>query len=203
MAGAIAKGDVQEAAAELAKMRRSLAAWLRFRTTNDKVLSGAHRTRVPLAFAQRTILARRDLAVEQDLADKLSALLGELMPGAQLPSPDLSTNPDATVQLATIALAGASPMAPRSAVGLGGLGAGSPPWLWPVLIVGGLLLAITTAIKTAADVAKDQEQKACIEAGACTDFGFWLKIGGVAMLAYVAWNSGLGGVVKRRLGGGR
>jgi hypothetical protein len=197
------KSDVSEAAAELAKMRRSLAAWLRFRTTNDKVLAGTHRTRVPLAFAQRTILGHRDLAVEQDLADKLSALLGELMPSAQLPNPDLSRNPNAAVQLATIALAGASPMAPASSSSLGGLGAGSPPWLWPVLIVGGLLLAITTAIKTAADVAKDQEEKACIQSGACTDFGFWLKIGGVAMLAYVAWNSGLGGVVKRRLGGGR
>jgi hypothetical protein len=46
---------------------------------------------------------------------------------------------------------------------------------------------VTTAIKTAADVAKDKEEKACIQAGACTDYGFWLKAGGVTALLWLAW----------------
>lgn len=66
-----------------------------------------------------------------------------------------------------------------------------------MLIVGGLLIAVTTAIKTAADVAKDSEEKACIQAGACTDYGFWLKAGGVTALVWFAWRElGVGDVVK-------
>lgn len=207
MAAAISTTDVQSAAAELAKMRRSLSAWLKFRTLNDRVLAGTKTDlKAPLPYAQRVIASSRDLAVEQDLATKLYALLAELMPKAQLPSPNINANPDAAVQLASIALAGASPVVARNGVGgLGSImGVGSPPWLWPVLIVGGLLLAITTAIKTAADVAKDREEKACIQAGACTDFGFFLKVGGIAMAAYVAWNQlGVGDLVKRTLNKGR
>ncbi len=56
---------------------------------------------------------------------------------------------------------------------------------------------VTTAIKTAADVAKDSEEKACIMAGACTDYGFWLKAGGVTALAWFAWRElGLGDTIK-------
>jgi hypothetical protein len=66
-----------------------------------------------------------------------------------------------------------------------------------VLIVGGLLLAVTTAVKTAADVAKEREHYACIQAGACTDYGFWLKWAGIGTLAYFAWNDmGVGDMVK-------
>jgi hypothetical protein len=90
------------------------------------------------------------------------------------------------VQLAQIALlGGTSVQSPTATSGL--FGAGAHPWLWPALIVGGLLLTVTTAIKTAADVAKDAEEKACIEAGACTDYGFWLKAGGILAIAWFAW----------------
>lgn len=185
MTTAITTQEVQRAAAELGRMRGSLAKWLKYRTLNDQVMAGTARVRKPLAYAQR-VVAQRDMAVEQDLAIKLSALLSALLPGQSLPSADLSVNPDGAVQLAQIALTGASTVSSPSPTG-GFLGAGGHPWLWPVLIVGGLLLVITTAIKTAADVAKDQEEKACIEAGACTDYGFWLKAGGALALAWFAW----------------
>lgn len=197
----ISKAQVQTAAAELAQMRSSLASWLKFRTLNDQVLAG-RKTDIkrPLAYAQRVISSSRDMAIEQDLATKLSALLSEVMPDVQLPSPDLRQNPNAAVELANIALVGASPKA-----AMGGLGVSAThPWLWPVLIVGGLLLAITTAIKTSADLAAEKERLACIQAGACTDYGFFLKVGGIAMAAYVAWNQfGLGNVVKGLLKKGR
>jgi hypothetical protein len=180
--------DVQQAATELAKMRSSLAAWLKYRSLNDQVLAGSARVRKPLSYAQRVVASRRDIAVEQDLANKLSALLERLLPGQDLPDADLSANPMGAVQLANIALTGASVSSTPTATGnFLTASSGSHPWLWPVLIVGGLLLITTTAIKTAADVAKDQEEKACIEAGACTDYGFWLKAGGVLALAWFAW----------------
>jgi hypothetical protein len=182
---AISAPEVQQAATELARMRGSLASWLKYRTLNDRVMAGTAAVRKPLSYAQR-VVSRRDMAIEQDLAIKLSALLAALLPGQTLPSADLSTNPDGAVQLAQIALTGATTVSSPSATG-SILSAGGHPWLWPVLIVGGLLLVTTTAIKSAADVARDQEQTACIEAGACTDYGFWLKAGGIVALAWFAW----------------
>jgi hypothetical protein len=187
MGNTISNAEVQKAANELARMRSSLRGWLKYRTLNDQVMAGTARTRVPLAYAQRAVAQARDMATEQDLADKLHALLNVVMQGRDLPNADLRANPQGAVQLAQIAIAGDTQvMAPVATGGLFSAGA-SHPWLWPVLIVGGLLLTITTAIKTAADVAKDREEKACITAGACTDYGFWLKAGGIAALAYLAW----------------
>lgn len=185
MTATITTQDVQQAAAELARMRRALTSWLKYRAINDRVMAGSAKVHKPLAYAQR-VVAGRDMAIEQDLAVKLSALLSALMPGQSLPNSDLSANPQGAVQLAQIALAGPSTLSSPSPTG-GFLSAGGHPWLWPVLIVGGLLLVTTTAIKSAADVAKDQEEKACIEAGACTDYGFWLKAGGIVALAWFAW----------------
>lgn len=175
--------DVQQAAAELARMRGSLVSWLRYRELNDRVMAGTARVRKPLAYAQRVVAMGRDTVLEQDLASKLHALLEQVMRGAQLPDPDVRSNPDAAVQLARIALMGGATVAHPAATG----SLLTSPWLWPVLIAGGLLLVVTTAIKTAADVAKDREEKACIEAGACTDYGFWLKAGGIAAIAWIAW----------------
>lgn len=179
----ITTSEVQVAARELAKMRGSLMAWLRFRLLNDRVAQGTALVRKPVAYAARVATAGRDMNVEQDLATKLHALLEVLMKGQSLPDPDLSSNPDGAVQLAQLALTGGS--AVSSPVATGGLGSGFLSW--PVLIVAAVLLTVTTAIKTAADVAKDREEKTCIEAGACTDYGFWLKAGGVVALAWFAW----------------
>jgi hypothetical protein len=186
MAQAITTTEVQRAALELASMRSSLSSWLRYRHLNDQVMAGRVQTRRPLAYAQRVVASNRDMTVEQDLANKLHALLEVVMRGRQLPNADLRTNPQGAVQLARIAIDGGAQVASPTATG--GLFSGAHPWLWPALIVGGLLLTVTTAIKTAADVAKDREEKACIQAGACTDYGFWLKAGGLAALAWFAWH---------------
>ncbi len=191
---AISTNDVKRATVELDRMRGSLKAWLRFRGMNDLVLAGqAPKVRLPLAHAQRAVRAGRDPLVEQDLADKIEALLSTIMPDANLPNANLSANPNGAVQLAQIAISGQAPASPGPTPQDGI----AHPWLWPVLIVGGLLMAVTTAISSAADVAKDKEEKACIAAGACTDYGFWLKAGGVVMLAWFAWRElGVGDVVK-------
>lgn len=190
---------VQQAALELGRMRRSLQGWLKVRALNDRVLAGTiTQIRTPLPYAQRVIAARRDMAAEQDLATKLAALLGEILPDAQLPNADLTQNPNGAVALAQIAITGQVPVQATSPQSTGAL---AHPWLWPALIVGAVLLTVTTAIKTAADVAKDQEEKACIEAGACTDYGFWLKAGGVLALVWFAWRElGVGDEVKKYVG---
>lgn len=199
MSGALTTTDVKTAAAEIARMRGALTRWLKFRAANDAVLAGtAKRLKKPLAYAQRTVSAKRDMALEQDLADRLHALLSSMFPDAQLPAADLSGNPNAAVQLAQIAVSGKVPGAAATAPAMSGLG--THPWLWPVLIVGGLLLVVTTAIKSAADLAAQKEQDACIEAGACTDYGFWLKAGGITVLTWFAWKElGVGEIVKKRL----
>ncbi|HMG20352.1 MAG TPA: hypothetical protein VK607_03510 [Kofleriaceae bacterium] len=179
----ITTSEVRRAASELAKMRGSLAAWLKFRTLNDRVLAGTTAVAKPLPYAQNVIASARGLSVEQDLATKLHALLEVVMKGQPLPNADLRSNSQAAVQLAQLALMGGQSVSSPQATGsLAGM-----PWLWPVLIVGGVLLTVLTAIKSSADVAKDQEEKACIMAGACTDYGFWLKAGGLCALAWFAW----------------
>jgi hypothetical protein len=198
-AGAITTQEVSRAAAELQRMRGSLASWLKYRAMNDQILAGTARVKKPLAYAQAAIMRGRDLQIEQDLATKLSALLSAVMPGGPLPSPSLQEDPQAAVKLATIALHGGSSVSSPTATG--GLLTGGPPWLWPVLIVGGVLLAVTTAVKTAADVAKDREEKACIIAGGCTDYGFWLRAGGLVAIAWFAWREmGLRNVLTKKGG---
>lgn len=198
----ITTSAVSKASTELEKMKRSLSGWLKYRTLNDAVLSGKAKTKIPPGLAQRIVAQSRNRDVEQDLAEKLHALLSELMPGVQLPNLNLAANPNAAVQLAHIALSGKAPTSATAAAPMEGVFA-SHPWLWPVLIVGGLLIAVTTAVKTAADVAKEREKYACIQAGACTDYGFWLKAGGITVLAWFAWTQlGVGdavrGIIKRR-----
>lgn len=185
MTTAITTQEVQRAAAELARMRAALSSWLKYRSINDQVLAGTAAVRKPIAYAQRVVSSGRDLQVEQDLAVKLHALLEVVMPGQQLPNPDIQANPQGAVQLAQVALTGGAVLSGPSATG--GIFASANPWLWPALIVGAVMITITTAIKSSADVAKDKEEKACIEAGACTDYGFWLKAGGVVALGWFAW----------------
>lgn len=185
----VSKDAVTKAKVELDRMRRSLASWLKYRKLNDAVVAGTAPTKKPRAFASAVISQSRDWAAEQKLAKQLHVLLSECLPDTPLPEPDIQKNPNAAVQLATIAING-----PGGSVS-------SPTtqgfiWMWPVLIVGGLLLAVTTVVKTLADVQKEKERLACVQAGACTDHGFWLKAGGIAALVYVAWQMGL----KERIG---
>ncbi len=193
---AVSTKDVKAAALELASMRRSLGGWLKYRTINDSVMAGTvMKIRKPLGYAQRVVASRRDPATEADLAQKLYTLL-DALEVQNLPDP---SQPNAAVTLAQIAMQGSTGVP----VATGGFMGASHPWLWPVLIVGGLLIAVTTAIKSSADVAKDQEQTACIEAGACTDYGFWLKAGGIAALVYILWREGGRDIVRDLLKKGR
>jgi F0F1-type ATP synthase assembly protein I len=199
-APAVTTSAVQKATFELESMKRSLQSWLKYRSMNDAILAGTRKTRMPPGIAKQMVVRNRDLVLEQELATKLHALLTELDVKG-LPDPDVRTNPAAAVQLATIAIHGGT--SPASMGGILGASSATHPWLWPVLIVGGLLLAVTTAVKTAADVAKERERYACIQAGACTDYGFWLRAGGVAAVGWIAWKE-LGlrelvrGLLKRR-----
>lgn len=198
---AISTGDVNKAKAELARMRRSLSGWLKFRSMNDAVMAGTRATKKPLAYAQQVLASSRDYAVEQKLATQLHILLEQLYPDATLPNPDLGGNADAAVQLAQIAISGTAPPA-AGPVATGGFLSGMPPWLLPVLVVSGLLVAVVTAINSAADVAKQKEEYACIEAGACTDYGFWLKAAAVAGIGYLVWfELGVGERLKRAVKG--
>lgn len=192
----ITKSDVAKAKAELGKMRGSLAAWLRYRKMNDEVAMGKRPSKLPANAALAWMSQERDWAAEQKLAIQLHTLLSELSPDAALPSPDVQANPQAAVQLATIAINGPTALARPEAQGF--------LFMWPVIIVGGLLLAVTTAIKSQADVAKEKEHYACIRAGACTDYGFWLKVGGVAAAGWFVWTqTGVGAKVKALGRGGK
>lgn len=199
MSAAITTKAVSRASAELAHMRSSLVSWLRFRTINDAVMAGTLTTTKPRAEAQATIRAARSVETEQDLADKLHALLEEVMPDVLLPNVDLRSNPNAAVQLAQIAITGNAPVMQSSPSALGMIPA---PWIWPVVIVGGVLILGVVAIRSAADVAKDEEEKACIRAGACTDYGFWLRSAAAVGIAWFAWEKlGVGDRVKKLVKG--
>jgi hypothetical protein len=196
---AISTSDVAKAQHELDKMKRSLSSWLTYRQRNDKIASGAVPTKQPLAYAQSVIASARD--TEQKLASQLRVLLAASFPdaAATLPSDNVGVDPDAAVKLAQLAIAGG----PATPTATGGIFSASSPWVWPIVIVGGLLLAVTTAIRSYADVQMQKEKDACIQAGACTDYGFWLKAGGIAALLYVTYKSGIlddaKGFLKRKL----
>lgn len=196
---AITTSDVQSAKATLNSMRMALSQWLTLRAKNDALAAGRIRTDKPVAFVRQVIEQNRDMAHEGKLAKQLYVLLTESFPEAasSIPMPDVSVDPNAAVALAKIAVLGRVPSSASSASSVGAISMTS----WPILIVGGLLLAVTTAISSAAEVAKEKERIACIEAGACTDYGFWLKAGGIAAIAYVAWQIGLGDTVKKFLRG--
>lgn len=191
----VSTNDVSRAKLELDRMKRSLKSWLKFRQINDAVVSGIAPTTKPLAYAREVVLQGRDWNAEQRLASQLHVLLAESFPGTPLPAANVSVDPDAAVRLALMAINEPGSIS-RSPEAQGGI-----PWIWPVAIVGGLLLAVTTAIKSSADVSKEKERLACVQAGACTDSGFWLKAGGVAALVYVGWKMGVLDALQRGVKG--
>jgi hypothetical protein len=199
MSTAITAGDVRSAKVALDSMRSSLVTWVTLRQKNDRVAAGVIRTNKPIAYAREVISQNRDMDHEARLAKQLYILLTESFPeaAADVPMPDVSVDSDAAVKLAKIAITGRIPS--RSS---GPSAVGAINWTsWPVLIVGGLLLAYTTTVKTVADVAIEKERIACVESGGCTDYGFWLKAGGIVAIGYVAWQLGLGDTVKKFLKG--
>lgn len=206
----VTPAEMGRARADLARMKRSLKAWLKYRTINDAVAAGKPvkrpllRTpggRRPTAIAHALVLSRARAADEQPLALELHTLLSEIFDPAQLPGPDLAKNPDAAVQLAAIAISGKLPgeAAAPEAAGI--------IWMWPlVIVVGAITMVITSSIRSRADVAKERERIECIKAGACTDTGFWLKFGAIVVVGWLVWDrmglrERLSGALKKKKGG--
>lgn len=201
----VSTAQAQAAKREIARMRGALEKWLHYRRINSHIAAGATMPspilkrpgakRPPAAvMALRLAAARKDS--EAQLATQLHQLLFEVFDAAQLPDPDTTKNPDAAVALAMIAISGKLPgESATSAVGAA--------WMWPlVIVVGAIAFVIATAIRSSAEQAAERERIECVKAGACTDYGFWLKVGAVAFLGWLAWDKfGLGARVKRAVGG--
>lgn len=191
--------NVRRAKHELDKMKSSLAKWLKYRAIVDQVAAGALQTTKPQSYASYVATTAQSQRNEQKLASQLSILLAQVYPDMTLPNADLAGNPAAAVQLAQIALG-----QPSAAVAGPAATAGMAPWVLPVIIASALLIGITTAIKSSADVSMQAEHDACIEAGACTDYGMWMKWAAIVGLTWFAWEKmGVGERVKRSLKGGR
>jgi hypothetical protein len=143
---------------EVRKMRASLQKWLKYRS-----LLG---------------VSPSDLsATELRLGKKLYALLSEMFDAQTLPSQT------SVVALAELASAGKLPSEAQTPSAQGMI------FLWPlVAVVGLVMLTIVTKIKSDADDAADERRTQCVMAGKCTDYGFWLKAGGVALIAWIAWD---------------
>jgi hypothetical protein len=190
----ITRQQAQKARTELAKMKRSLTLWLKYRGINDAVAAGqADRVpnallKTPGASAPPAAVARLNLARarridEEPLAVHLYQLLSEVFEPAQLPSPDLNRNPNAAPQLAAIAVSGKLPGEQVTSTPTGFV------WLWPaVIVVGAIALVLTTVIRSNAEVAKEREHLECVKAGKCTDSGFWMKAAAVAVIGWFVWD---------------
>jgi hypothetical protein len=177
---------------ELHRMIGSLKGWLKYRGINNEVAAGKRKARIPASIAAKMLVRNRDWQLEQDLASHLYLLLSEIYDPQQLPSPDVSADPDAAAKLARIVIAGKLPD-PSGAQPQGI----APLVIIPLVIGGVILLGFSTYIKSKADEAKERERLQCIRDGACTDYGFWLKAGAVVFLGWFAWEKmGLKNKVK-------
>jgi hypothetical protein len=199
----VTRAQAQRGRSELAAMRGSLIAWLRYRQVLDQHVAGGGRAIALMSPGQKRGLVKHTGASlramrgphEQELATQLYQLLSEVFDPASLPEPSVAKNPMAAVELAKIAIAG---KLPGEASGPAAVGA----WAWPIVVVVGVIaFVIMTAIRSSADVAKEKERIECIKAGACTDTGFFLKLAAVAVIGWLAWDKlGLREKVKGALG---
>jgi hypothetical protein len=167
--GEVTPKEKARAELEIKLMRGELAKWLKYRT-----LLGTPPTDI--------------LPVERRLGQRLFVLLSEMFDAQTLPS---AASP---IALAQIAISGKLPTETVSPSAQGIV------WLWPAVAVVGLVL-VTVIMKVRSDAADaaDARRVQCIEAGKCTDTGFWLKLGGVMLVAWLAWDKfGLREAVERR-----
>lgn len=189
----------KEAQQNLKRMERSLKGWLKVRRRMDLAAAGAPEKvlRIPGSVPlSPTVLSKmlfsQRYATEQPLALELHTLLQQVYgKDAKLPVPNLETDPDAAVKLAEIVVRGklADATASPEAVGLA-------PLIWGILVVGGAATFTgITAIRSWADVAKEREYIKCLEVGACTDYGFWLKMGVIGIGGWLIYTR----VIKKRL----
>ena len=182
----VSTAEKAKAEKAIRRMRRSLKKWLKLRKRNDQAAIGQAKARIPAHVLAKTLPQSRDWALEQRLAVQLHALLSEVMDASKLPNPDVSKDPNAAVKLAVIAIRGGLPQEAQVPSEVGILPA---LFIWPVVIIVGLvMMTLMFKISSDADLAAQKEENRCRESGACTDSGFWLKMAGVAVLAWVAWD---------------
>ncbi len=180
-----------QAETALRSMKGSLRSWLSYRKQMDEYVSGKRPAPMlfrapgaaplpPKVIAQT--LTRERAKVEQDLAETLYALLTECgVDAANLPTPSVVTDPNSAAKLAEIAIAGQCPSDVSSPQAQG--------FIWFIVIpVAGIVLLLSQMIKSKAEVAKEAERMRCIESGACTDYGFWLKIASITVVGWIAWD---------------
>lgn len=185
-AAPVTPGEKAKAEKRIRKMRRSLKNWLKKRRINDEAAMGKRKAKVPASILAKTLPLARDWKLEQRLAIQLHGLLSEVTDASQLPSPDISKDPNAAVKLALIAINGklsgeAQSPSPQGILPL--------VFIWPVVIVVGMVMfTIMSKISNDADLAELKEHNRCIESGACTDSGFWLKMGAAAVVGWIVWD---------------
>jgi len=185
--GAVETSSKHEATAAVKSMRRSLRGWLKIRNEMNKYVAGTRKAPalfraakpLPPAIVGATLQSER-YQVEQELGDLLYALLTEM--GYSVPQPDVATDPDATVKLAQIVVNGKTPDEVNGQQGQGIV------WFVLAIPIAGVVIIMSQYLKSKADVAKEQEKTRCIESGACTDSGFWLKWGAIAVASWVVWD---------------
>lgn len=182
----ITAAQAQRARLELARMKRSLTGWLKYRAINDSVAAGVA---VPGALLKRPgarasaptpgfMIARQQ--DEQRLATNLYRLLSEIFDPSTLPTP---SSPNAAVELALIAIGGKLPGEQQQPQGVGFI------WLWPAVIVAGIIaFVVAQKIRSDAETAQERERLECIKSGKCTDYGFWLKAGGAVAVGWFIWD---------------
>jgi hypothetical protein len=176
----VTQSEKARAETELRKMKTALTGWLKYRRLNDAVVAGQVKAKVPPGLAKKMLDVSRDWPLEQRLSKQLFVLLSEVFDSSQLPDP---RDPNAAVKLAEIAVAGQLPKEAQGAQAQGLF------WLWPaVVVVGGVLFTVVYKIRSDASLAEEKERIECIKMGACTDYGFWIKIAGVGVIAWLAWD---------------
>lgn len=191
--------DQARADAAIKSMRGALKGWLKYRDIMDAYVAGKRKAPafwrnpgakpLPPAVVAQT-LRRERYPGEQDLAETLYGLLVEAgVNPAAIPAPNVAADPDAAAKLARIAIAGGTES--EAALGIA--------WFVLLIPVAGVVLVLSQMIKSKADVEKEKERLRCIESGACTDSGFWLKVGAIAVTAWLAWDKfGLREAVEKR-----
>lgn len=155
-------------------MQSTLKSWLRYRN----IVNGAALGKSPDEIQK---LRQDRFKTEQDLANTLHALLVECgASAAALPVTDVSVDADAAAKLAEIAILGKCPADAAHPAATGAI------WWLIAIPVAGVVLIASAWISSKAEVAKEAERLRCVQSGACTDSGFWIKVGAVAVTAFVA-----------------
>lgn len=165
----------QQAQSQLAKMKRELRRWLKYRKMNDEIIEGKRPSKVSPEY----LLKMRDYSTEQRIATRLHLLLSEVFDNQKLPDPDIKKDPDAAVKLALIAISGKLPSETSTPESQGII------WfVWPLIALATIAtIGLVTKISSDAETARERERLECIKAGACTDYGFWIKLASVVFLA--------------------